>query len=110
MVARPRGWHLPSEMQRLDRRRAAVGALVDFGLHFFLNAKVLHETGGGPFYYLPKTGGASWRPDSWNDVFTYAEKRLGIHARHACARPCPSSRPFTAAFEMEEILFELREL
>lgn len=76
VVVRPRGWHLPEKHVEIDGR-PAVGALVDFGLHFFHNAKLLHEQGEGPFYYLPKI--EHYREARlWNDVFSFAEQRLGL--------------------------------
>lgn len=104
IIVRPRGWHLP-EHHILHNGQSAVGALVDFGLHFFHNAKHLAETGFGPFYYLPKTE-SHLEARLWNDVFTFAEEKLGIEA--GTIRATVLIETITAAFEMDEILYELR--
>ena len=105
VVVRPRGWHLPERNVRIDGEDA-VGALVDFGLHFFHNATTLAEQGRGPFYYLPKLE-ASEEARLWNDVFTFAEERLGIP--HGTIRATVLIETIPAAFQMDEILYELRE-
>src|SRR5689334_21041669 len=69
-VVRPRGWHLPERHLTIDGR-PAVGALVDFGLHFFHNAQALIDRGSGPYYYLPKME-SYLEARLWNDVFTAA--------------------------------------
>ena len=76
IVVRPRGWHLPERGLSFGGRQA-VGALVDFGLHFFHNAAELLKRGKGPYYYLPKME-SHLEARLWNDVFTHAEKSLGI--------------------------------
>ncbi|SFO83617.1 malate synthase [Amycolatopsis arida] len=105
VVVRPRGWHLPERHLRIGDRDA-VGALVDFGLHFFHNAAFLASRGEGPFYYLPKME-SHLEARLWNDVFTWAEQRLGIP--HGTVRATVLIETIPAAFEMEEILYELRE-
>jgi malate synthase len=105
VVMRPRGLHLPERHLEIDGKHA-VGALVDFGLHFFHNAKALVERGSGPYYYLPKME-SHREARLWNDVFTYAEQRLGIE--HGTVRATVLIETIPAAFEMEEILYELRE-
>jgi malate synthase len=105
VVMRPRGWHLPERHVEIDGKQA-VGALVDFGLHFFHNAKTLLERGSGPYYYLPKME-SHREARLWNDVFTYAEQRMGIE--HGTVRATVLIETIPAAFEMEEILYELRE-
>ena len=80
VVARPRGWHL-RRGARARRRRVGVGALVDFGLHFFHIAQQLLDNGQGPYYYLPKME-SHLEARLWNDVFTFAEDELGHPARH----------------------------
>ena len=94
-LVRPRGWHLPEKHVLVDGN-PTVGALLDFGLHFFHNAEELLARGLGPYYYLPKME-SHLEARLWNDVFTHAQDVLGI--------PFGSVR----ATEMEEILFELQE-
>ncbi|SFW91273.1 malate synthase A [Amycolatopsis australiensis] len=105
IVVRPRGWHLPERGLSFGGREA-VGALVDFGLHFFHNAAELIRRGKGPYYYLPKME-SHLEARLWNDVFTHAEKTLGIE--HGTVRATVLIETIPAAFEMEEILYELRE-
>ncbi|MEV4144166.1 malate synthase A [Amycolatopsis sp. NPDC049691] len=105
IVVRPRGWHLPERGLSFGGREA-VGALVDFGLHFFHNAAELLKRGKGPYYYLPKME-SHLEARLWNDVFTHAEKTLGIE--HGTIRATVLIETIPAAFEMEEILYELRE-
>lgn len=105
VVVRPRGWHLPEKHIEIDGS-PAIGSLVDFGLHFFHNAKVLAESGKGPFYYLAKL--EHYREARlWNDIFTFAEKKLGIP--HGTVRATVLIETLPAAFQMDEILYELRE-
>jgi malate synthase len=104
IVMRPRGWHLDERHLPVDGR-AAVGALVDFGLYFFHNARELLERGSGPYFYLPKM--ESHREAAlWNDVFTYAQETLGIDVGTIRATVLIETIP--AAFEMDEILHALR--
>jgi malate synthase len=103
-VVRPRGWHLDERHVLVDGVPAP-GALVDFGLHFFHNAAELHRQGMGPFYYLPKME-SHLEARLWNDVFTQAEQALGIPDGTVRATVLIETLP--AAFEMEEILYELR--
>jgi malate synthase len=105
IVVRPRGWHLPERGLSFGGREA-VGALVDFGLHFFHNAAEQLKRGKGPYYYLPKME-SHLEARLWNDVFTHAEKTLGIE--HGTVRATVLIETIPAAFEMEEILYELRE-
>jgi len=105
IVVRPRGWHLPERGITVDGE-TAVGALIDFGLHFFHNAKYLTERGTGPFYYLPKLE-SHLEARLWDDVFTHAEAELGIP--HGTVRATVLIETIPAAFEMEEILYELRD-
>jgi malate synthase len=105
IVMRPRGWHLPEKNLLLDGRQG-VGALFDFGLYFFHNAKALLDKGSGPYFYLPKLE-SHLEARLWNDVFTYAERELGIP--HGTVRATVLIETIPAAFEMEEILYELRE-
>jgi malate synthase len=104
IVVRPRGWHLDERHLEVEGL-PAVGALVDFGLYFFHNAAELIERGSGPYFYLPKM--ESYREaELWNDVFTFAQERLGIAVGTIRATVLIETIP--AAFEMEEILYALR--
>ncbi|GAA5019136.1 malate synthase A [Actinopolymorpha pittospori] len=105
IVVRPRGWHLDERHLSLDGR-PFVGALVDFGLYFFHNAAELLSRGSGPYFYLPKME-SHLEARLWNDVFTFAEERLGIAPGTVRATVLIETIP--AAFEMEEILYELRD-
>ena len=104
-LVRPRGWHLDEKHILVDGK-PAVGALVDFGLYFFHNARELLNRGSGPYYYLPKME-SHLEARLWNDVFTQAQKELGIP--HGSIRGTVLIETYPAAFEMEEILYELRE-
>jgi malate synthase len=105
IVMRPRGWHLDERHLTFDGRRA-VGALVDFGLYFFHNAEALVERGSGPYFYLPKME-SHLEARLWNDVFTHAQEVLGIP--HGTVRATVLIETIPAAFEMDEILYELRD-
>ena len=105
ILPRPRGWHLPEAHLRVDGDEIA-GAFVDFGLFFFHNAAELVRTGRGPFFYLPKLQG-HLEARLWNDVFTHAERAIGIP--HGSVRATVLIETITAAFEMDEILYELRD-
>jgi malate synthase len=105
IVMRPRGWHLDERHVQVDGR-AAVGALVDFGLYFFHTARELVERGSGPYFYLPKME-SHLEARLWNDVFEHAESALDIAPGTIRATVLIETIP--AAFEMEEILYELRE-
>jgi malate synthase len=105
IVVRPRGWHL-DERHLTFQDRPAVGALVDFGLYFFHNAKELLDRGSGPYFYLPKME-SHLEARLWNDVFTHAQAELGIP--HGTVRATVLIETIPAAFEMEEILYELRD-
>ncbi|MFY9915235.1 MAG: malate synthase A [Nocardioidaceae bacterium] len=104
-VVRPRGWHLPEKHVLVDGQ-PMVGALLDFGLHFFHNADELLQRGLGPYYYLPKME-SHLEARLWNDVFTHAQDVLGIP--YGSVRATVLIETITAAFEMDEILFELQE-
>ncbi|GAA2165243.1 malate synthase A [Pedococcus bigeumensis] len=105
IVPRPRGWHFDEEHLTLDGR-PLVGALVDFGLYFFHNAAELLERGSGPYFYLPKME-SHLEARLWNDVFTFAQESLGIP--HGSIRATVLIETIPAAFEMDEILYELRD-
>ena len=105
IIVRPRGWHLAERHLRVDGVPLG-GALVDFGLYFFHNAKRLIEQGRGPYFYLPKLESYQ-EARLWNDVFVLAQRLLGIP--QGTIRATVLIETITAAFEMEEILYELRE-
>ncbi|HYV86072.1 MAG TPA: malate synthase A [Patescibacteria group bacterium] len=105
LMVRPRGWHLQERHLEVDGR-AAPAALFDFGLFFFHNARALAARGAGPFFYLPKMQ-AHHEARLWNDVFVHAQQALGIPRGTIRATVLIETLP--AAFEMDEILYELRE-
>lgn len=105
VVVRPRGWHM-NEAHLTWNDRPTVAALVDFGLHFFHNATLLNQHGDGPFYYLPKME-SHLEARLWNDIFTFSQKALGIP--HGTIRATVLIETIPAAFQMDEILYELRE-
>ncbi|MEO3746214.1 malate synthase A [Plantactinospora sp. B5E13] len=105
IVVRPRGWHLTEKHILVDGERIA-GALVDFGLYFFHCARAQLASGSGPYFYLPKLE-SHLEARLWNDVFVLAQERLGIP--RGTVRATVLIETFPAAFEMEEILYELRE-
>ncbi|GAA3788466.1 malate synthase A [Streptomyces chiangmaiensis] len=105
VVMRPRGWHL-NERHLLVGGQQVPGALVDFGLYFFHNAQRLLDLGKGPYFYLPKTE-SHLEARLWNDVFVFAQDRLGVP--QGTIRATVLIETITAAYEMEEILYELRE-
>jgi len=105
IVVRPRGWHLDERHLEFEGRQA-VGALVDFGLYLFHNASELLARGSGPYFYLPKLE-SHLEARLWNDVFVFAQDRLGL--ARGTIRATVLIETIPAAFEMEEILYELRE-
>ena len=105
LVVRPRGWHLVEKHLLVDGAPIA-GAFMDFGLYLFHNAKALLERGSGPYFYLPKLE-SHREARLWNDVFVRAQERLGIPTGTIKATVLVET--FPAAFEMEEILYELRD-
>ncbi len=110
IVMRPRGWHLVEKhiehTDRSGRTYAASASLVDFGLYAFHNARELIERGRGPYFYLPKIENHR-EARLWNEVFTFTEERLGLP--HGTIRATVLIETFPAAFEMDEILYELRD-
>ena len=104
LLVRPRGWHLIEKHLLVDGEPAS-GGLVDFGLYFFHNAKELIARGSGPYFYLPKME-SHLEARIWNDVFNLAQKELGIPQGTIRATVLIETIP--AAFEMDEILYELR--
>jgi malate synthase len=105
LLVRPRGWHLPERHLEIGGRPAS-GALVDFGLYFFRNARRLLDRGAGPYFYLPKME-SHLEARLWNDIFTFAQQETGID--HGTIKATVLIETVPAAFEMEEILYELRD-
>lgn len=105
IVVRPRGWHLDEKHVRVDGERMA-GALFDFGLYFFHCAQRQLDRGFGPYFYLPKLQDHR-EARLWNDVFVRAQQLRGIP--RGTIRATVLIETIHAAFQMEEILYELRE-
>jgi malate synthase len=105
LKVRPRGWHL-TEKNATFGGKAMSASLFDFGFFFFHNAAELLRRGSGPYFYLPKME-SHHEARLWNDVFTFAQKRLGIP--HGSIRATMLIETLPAAFEMEEFLYELRD-
>ncbi len=105
LFVRPRGWHLPENHALVDGAPMS-GALFDFGLYVFHNAKELIARGTGPYFYLPKIEN-HLEARLWNDVFVHAQKSLGIAT--GTIKATVLIETILAAFEMEEILHELRD-
>jgi malate synthase len=110
IVFRPRGWHLVEKHLRYRNGAGiaspAAASLVDFGLYFFHNAAELIERGTGPYFYLPKLE-SHLEARLWDQVFTFAEEELGLP--HGTIRATVLIETIPAAFEMDEILYELRD-
>jgi malate synthase len=105
LVARPRGWHLVEKHLLIDGEPISA-SLFDFGLYFFHNARTLIRNGSGPYFYLPKLEGRQ-EARLWNDVFVAAQDALGIS--RGSIRATVLIETILAAFEMDEILWELRD-
>src|SRR5919205_786888 len=106
VVMRPRGWHL-NERHLVDADGTPVpGAFVDFGLYFFHNAQRLLDLGKGPYFYLPKTE-SHLEARLWNDVFVFAQDYVGVP--QGTIRATVLIETILGAFEMDEILYELRD-
>ncbi|MFL6540667.1 MAG: malate synthase A [Chthoniobacterales bacterium] len=105
LLVRPRGWHLFEKHVLVDGQPIS-GGLFDFGLYFFHNAKELIARGSGPYFYLPKME-SHLEARIWNDAFKLAQDELGIPQGTIRATVLIETIP--AAFEMDEILYELRE-
>jgi malate synthase len=104
LIVRPRGWHLNESHVLVDGQPVSA-ALFDFGLSFFHNARTLIEKGSGPYFYLPKLE-SHLEARLWNDVFNFAQCELGIPI--GTIRATVLIETILAAFEMDEILYELR--
>jgi malate synthase len=105
LVVRPRGWHLSEKHARFGGQ-AVSASLFDFGLYFFHNARELGARGSGPYFYLPKME-SHLEARLWNEVFLAAQAALGLPRGSVRATVLIETLP--AAFEMEEILYELRD-
>jgi malate synthase len=105
LLVRPRGWHLDEKHLRMDDELVA-GAFMDFGLYAFHNAKRLHDKGKGLYLYLPKME-HHLEARLWNEVFDFAEDALGVPKGTIRATVLIETLP--AAFQMDEIIYELRE-
>ena len=104
LMIRPRGWHLPEKHVTVDGEIMS-GSLFDFGLYFFHNAAELLSRGSGPYFYLPKLE-SHLEARLWNDVFVYAQDALGVP--QGSVRATVLIETIVAAFEMDEILYELK--
>jgi malate synthase len=105
LIQRPRGWHLDEKHLQVEGK-AVAAALFDFGLFFFHNAKQLLARGSGPYFYLPKME-SHLEARLWNDVFVFSQKELKIP--RGSIKATALIETVVAAFEMDEILYELRE-
>jgi malate synthase len=105
LLVRPRGWHLVEKHMLVDGQPISA-SLFDFGLYFFHNVQELGERGSGPYFYLPKLE-SHLEARLWNDVFNLAQDELG--APRGTIRATVLIETIMAAFEMEEILYELRD-
>ncbi|MGG7551585.1 malate synthase A [Chryseobacterium arthrosphaerae] len=105
LLVRPRGLHLPEKHIVINGEEAS-GSLTDFGIYFFRNAQKLLENGSGPYFYLPKLEHykeARW----WNEVFVFAQNYMGIP--EGTIKATVLIETITASFQIDEILFELKE-
>jgi malate synthase len=105
LVVRPRGWHLPEPHLTVEGHPLS-GALVDFGLFAFHNARALHASERGPYFYLPKLESME-EAELWHEVMRWAEGELGLP--EGCMKATVLIETLPAAFEMDEILYALRQ-
>ncbi|KAI0687906.1 malate synthase [Cytidiella melzeri] len=105
LIVRPRGWHLDEPRVLVDNEPVS-GSIFDFALYFFHNAKELISRGFGPYFYLPKMEHYK-EARLWNDIFNFSQSYIGLS--HGRIRATVLIETLPAAFQMEEILFELRE-
>lgn len=105
LMVRPRGWHMPEKHVLVDGEPVSA-SLFDFGLYLLHNARTLLEKGSGPYFYLPKLEAHS-EARLWNDVFLMAQQLLGLP--RGTIKATVLVETITAVFEMDEILFELRD-
>ncbi|MEN8131854.1 MAG: malate synthase A [Pseudomonadota bacterium] len=105
LIVRPRGWHLPESHVLFDGEPIP-GALLDFGLFFFHNAHQLLDKGAGPYFYIPKLEGYL-EARLWNDIFDFSEQALNL--AHGSIKATVLIETIPAVFEMDEILYEMRD-
>jgi len=105
LLVRPRGWHLEEKHLKVDGENMS-GSLFDFGLYFFHNAKKALEMGTGPYFYLPKLE-SHLEARLWNDAFVFAQEYVGIP--QGTIKATVLVETILASFELNEILYELRE-
>jgi malate synthase len=105
LMVRPRGWHLPESGMQVEGRQVSA-SLFDFGLYFFNNARELLSRGSGPYFYLPKLE-SHLEARLWNEIFVYSQEQLGLSLGTVKATVLIETIP--TAFEMDEILYELRD-
>jgi len=105
LIVRPRGWHLDEKHALVDER-PVTASFFDFGLYLFHNAQRLRDRGSGPYFYLPKLE-SHLEARLWNDVFNFAQDELNIP--RGTIKVTVLIETILAAFEMDEILYELRE-
>jgi malate synthase len=105
LFVRPRGWHLPEKHVLIDGQPIS-GGIFDFALYAFHNAKELLARGSGPYFYLPKLE-SHLEARLWNDIFVMAQDEIGVP--RGSIRATVLIETLLAAFEMDEILYELRE-
>jgi malate synthase len=105
LFVRPRGWHLPEKHVKIDGTLVS-GGIFDFGLYVFHNAKELVARGSGPYFYLPKLE-SHLEARLWNDIFVMAQDELGVP--RGTIKATVLIETILAAFEMDEILYELRD-
>ena len=105
LMVRPRGWHLVEKHAKIDGEIVG-GAFFDFGLYFFHNVKALQERGTGPYFYLPKME-SHLEARLWNDIFNFAQDELSVG--RGTIKATVLIETVLASFEMDEILYELRE-
>ncbi|MBW7460195.1 malate synthase A, partial [Paenibacillus sepulcri] len=105
LIARPRGWHMTEKHMLVDGQEVSA-SLFDFGLYFYHNARELLARGSGPYFYLPKLE-SHQEARLWNDVFVQAQRTLGIP--QGTVKVTVLIETIMAAFEMDEILYELKD-
>jgi len=105
LIVRPRGWHLDEKHVLVDGKPIA-GALLDFGLYLYTNAKQLLENGSGPYFYLPKLEHYE-EAELWRDIFAFAESALKL--KHGTIKATVLIETINAAFQMDEILYALKD-
>jgi malate synthase len=105
LLVRPRGWHLDEKHVLVDGRRVS-GGIFDFALYLFHNAKELLARGAGPYFYLPKIE-SHLEASLWNDIFVMAQEEIGLP--QGSIKATVLIETILAAFEMDEILYELRD-